>query len=296
MWSAFWAEGTSLFPTLKEKDGAMSIVSISMQIGSYGEEIAALIAKRCNFQFVDQAQVHQLAQECDAEFSKACTFYEAEMKPSFFESFFFNNAAYTALFESLNFELASRGNVVIVGRGAQIVLRNIPGVFKARIVAPRELRIKRVMDQKKVSMEEAATYVEKYDHQRQSLIRSIFNKDLRDLRLYDLIINTVAYTPEGAADILCLAIEKHQKDQAPDALKEDLKAKAFAKRVESYVKKKIWTSSYRNIEVTCTGTGEVTLSGFVPDKKTKEHAEEIAATVSGVKKVTNELRTTELSF
>jgi cytidylate kinase len=274
----------------------MSIVSISMQVGSYGDEIAAQVAKKCHFQFVDQAQVHQLAQECDAEFSKACTLYEAETKPSFFESFFFNNAAYTALFESLNYELASRGNVVIIGRGAQIVLRDIPGVFKARIVAPKELRIKRVMDAKKVSMEEAASYVEKYDHQRQALIRSIFNKDLRDLRLYDLIVNTAAYAPEGAADILCLAVEKHQKGREPETLKEDLKNKAFAKRVESFVKKKIWTSSYRNIEITSTGAGEVTLTGFVPDKKTKEHAAEIAATVPGVQKVINELRTTELSF
>jgi cytidylate kinase len=274
----------------------MSIVSISMQVGSYGNEIAAQVAKKCHFQFVDQAQVHQLAQECDAEFSKACKLYEAETKPSFFESFFFNNAAYTALFESLNYELASRGNVVIIGRGAQIVLRDIPGVFKARIVAPKDLRIKRVMDAKKVSPEEAASYVEKYDHQRQALIRAIFDKDLRDLRLYDLIINTVSYTPEGAAEVICFAIEKHQKHQEPETLKEDLKNKAFAKRVESFVKKKIWTSSYRNIEIATTGSGEITLTGFVPDKKTKEHAAEIASTVSGVQKVINELRTTELSF
>jgi cytidylate kinase len=274
----------------------MSIVSISMQIGSYGDEIAALVANKCNFQFVGQAQVHQLAQDCDVEFSKACTLYEAEMKPSFFETFFFNSAAYTALFESLNYELASRGNVVIIGRGAQIVLRDIEGVFKARVVAPKELRIKRVMDEKKVSMEEAASFVEKYDHQRQALIRSIFNKDLRDLRLYDVIINTVAYTPEGAADILCLAVEKHQKERDPEILKEDLKRRAFAKRVESVVKKKIWTSPYRNIDITTAAPGEVKLSGFVPDKKTKEHAAEVASTVPGVQKVINELRTTELSF
>jgi cytidylate kinase len=274
----------------------MSIVAISMQIGSYGDEIAALVAKKCNFQFVDQGQVHQLAQDCDSEFSKACTLYETEAKPSFFETFFFNNAAYTALFESLNYELASRGNVVIIGRGAQIVLRDTPGVFKARIVAPKELRIKRVMEMKKVSMEEAASYVEKYDHERQALIRSIFDKDLRDVRLYDVILNTTSYKPEGAAEVLCFAIDKHEKRQEPETLKEELKNKAFAKRVESFVKKKVWTSSYRNIEATTTGAGEVTLSGFVPDKKTKEHAGEIAATVSGVRKVVNQLRTTELSF
>jgi cytidylate kinase len=274
----------------------MSIVSISMQIGSYGDEIAALVAKKCHFQFVDQAQVHQLAQDCDSEFSKACTLYEAETKPSFFESFFFNNAAYTALFESLNYELASRGNVVIIGRGAQIVLRDIPGVFKARIVAPKEVRIKRVMDKMKVAMEEAASYVEKYDHKRKALIRSIFDKDLRDWGLYDLILNTIGYAPEGAADLLCVAIEKHQKAEEPENLKQDLKNKAFAKRVESFVKKKVWTSSYRNIEVMTTTPGEAILSGFVSDKKTKEHAAEIAATVPGVQKVVNELRTTELSF
>jgi cytidylate kinase len=278
----------------KEQD--MAIVVISRQVGSFGDEIASLVARKCSFQLIDQAQVHQLAQDCDSEFSKACTLYETELKPSFFEGFFFQSPAYSSLFESLNFEVASRGNVVIVGRGAQIVLRDVPGVFKARIVAPVEIRIKRVMEDKNVSGEEAGEFVSKYDTQRRALIRSIFDKDLRDWDLYDLILNTVSYDPETGSDILCKAVEVMKKDVDDADLHEKLKNMAFAKRVESSLKKKIWTSSYRNIEVTASSDGAVTLSGFVPDKKTKERAKKIAQDVRGVSRVENELRTTELSF
>jgi hypothetical protein len=274
----------------------MGIITISRQVGSFGEEIGILVGKKLGYDVVDQAKVHKLAQECDAEFTKACTLYETEAKPGFFESFFFQSAAYTSLFESLNYELASQGNVVIIGRGAQIVLRDLPGVFKARIVAPLDVRVERVMARGNVPRDEARRFVDKYDSQRRALIRSVFDKDLRDWDLYDLILNTKCYTAEKGAEILCKAVEAMNQLAEGENLQERLKNLAFAKRIESHIKKSIATSPYRNIEITATSDGAVTLEGFVQDKKTKEKAGEIAKSGQGVTSVQNNLRTTELSF
>ena len=274
----------------------MAIVVISRQVGSYGDKIAALVAKTLNYELVDRSKVHQVAQECDPDFSGACTLYEEERKPGFFESFFFQDPSYTSLFESLTYELASRGNVVILGRGAQIVLRHFPEVFTARIVAPTDVRVQRIMLEKAVSVEEARHFIEKHDKQRSALIQSVFDRDLSDWTLYDVILNTASYDADSGAKTICEAIGAKLKPTNEAELTQKLKNMAFAKRVESHIKKHIITSAYRNIFVSATSDGVVTLSGFVSEQKEKTKVEKFAANVTGVKEVINDLRTTELSF
>ena len=274
----------------------MAIVVISRQVGSYGDKIAALVAKTLNYELVDRSKVHQVAQECDPDFSNACTLYEEERKPGFFESFFFQDPSYTSLFESLTYELASRGNVVILGRGSQIVLRDLPDVFTARIVAPSDIRVHRIMQEKGVSADEARHFIDKHDKQRRALTQSVFDRDLYDWTLYDVILNTASYDPESGAKIICEAVEEKIKPTAEPELKQKLKNLAFAKRVESHIKKHVVTSAYRNITVSATSEGVVSLSGFVSDQKDKAKVEKLAANVAGVKEVVSDLRTTDLSF
>jgi cytidylate kinase len=274
----------------------MAIVVVSRQVGSLGDEIAAETAKRLGLKLVDQAEVHRMAKSCDSEFEKACTLYETELEPGFFERFFFSNAGHTSLFESLNLELASKGDVVIVGRGAQIVLKDVPGVFKTRIVAPREIRIRRVAEAQKVTPSEAADFVDRYDAQRRALIRTIYDKDLKDWDLYDMVLNTTNYTVETGSEIICKAVQLMPKQQDEKVLTKALGLLAFAKRVESKIKKRVTTSPYRSIEVKAGEGGAITLEGFVSDKRTREIVAEIASQVEGVTKVQNNLRTTGLSF
>ena len=274
----------------------MAIVVISRQVGSYGDKIAGVVAGKLNYELVDRSKVHQVAQECDPDFTNACTLYEEERKPSFFESFFFQDPSYTSLFESLTYELASRGNVVILGRGAQIVLRDLPDVFTARIVAPSDIRMQRIMKEKGVSADEARHFIDKHDKQRRALTQAVFDRDLYDWTLYDVILNTASYGIDAGAKIICEAVEEKMKPTKEAELSQKLKNMAFAKRVESHIKKHIVTSAYRNITVSATSEGVVTLSGFVSEQMDKAKVEKLAGNVSGVKEVVSDLRTTELSF
>lgn len=274
----------------------MAIITISRQVGSFGDEIAAILARKINHQLVDQAHVHQFAQSCDADFSEACSLYEKEAQPRFFERMFFNSPAYTSLFESLNLELASKGDIILIGRGAQIVLKDIPGILSVRIVAPMDTRIARMAEEKNISKDEAANFIRKYDHQRASMIRTIYDKDFRDWALYDLIINTTSFSAESAADIIAKGVEEMHFEHTDEQLKEKLKLMCFGKRIESALKKEILTSTFRDIQVEVSPEGVVTLDGYVQDVKARELAEKIALKIDGVKKVTNQLRTTELRF
>jgi len=250
----------------------MAVVAISRKVGSYGDEIAALVAQRLGYRLVDREQVHRLAQDCDDEFRRACAVFEAERgQGGLWEHLFFGDPAHAALFAALNLELAAQGQVVLVGRGAQIVLQGLPGVFKARIVAPKALRVERIMALKGLSQEEAQEYVSRHDDQRRALIQSVFRADLNDWSLYDLVLNTAGMTKQAAAEVIARGVELLPAPADPEALTRTLKDLAFAKRVESALKRRILTSGYHDIQVTARG-GAVTLNGVLADKRAKEKA------------------------
>ncbi len=275
----------------------MAVVTISRKVGSLGDEIGALVARKLGYELVSREGVHRIARECDLEFQDACAAFEAETAPGgVWERMFFRDPAYTSLFEALNLELASRGDVVILGRGAQIALAEVPGVFHARVVAPSGLRVERIAQRMGLGLDEAREFVRHYDQQRRSLIESVYHKDLADWSLYNMVINTASLSAEAGAELISLAVRSLPPVNDPQAVSQDLAHRAFAKKVESAIKKRILTSPYHDIRVRCPLEGHVVLEGFVQDRATRQRAQEVAAQYPGVVKADNQLRTTELSF
>lgn len=276
----------------------MGIIAISREVGSFGDEIAEQVAKKLNFTLIDRSAIHHLIKECDLDFSKACEAFEEEVKPhGFFERISFSNPSYTARFFSLNYEAAGKGNVVLLGRGAQVVLSDVPGVLKVRVIAPQELRVERIMKRMNLTRDEALEYAESYGAERRALIHAIYGrKDPYAPSLFDLIINTAALGLNDAIDIVEIAARKLMASSDRDATSKLLKRLAFAKEVESIIKKEVSTLPTRDLNVEANDLGEIVLNGLVMDKRSRERAEKIAAKVQGVTKVTNNLKTTTLSF
>ena len=86
-------------------------------------------------------------------------------------------------------EPASRGNCVIVGRGAPYILRDRPDAFHTFIFASDEEKIRRIMTLGKTK-EEAAQLVEEVDGERAQFIRRYFGKQWPHRPLYNVMINS----------------------------------------------------------------------------------------------------------
>lgn len=274
----------------------MNIVTVSRLVGSYGDIIAATTARKLGLELLGRDQVHDLAESCDPEFRDACTAYENEHGPGFFERIFFDSPSYTSLFQALTYEAASRGKVVLVGRGCQIVLRDVPGVLKVRVVAPPDVRTKRIMERYNFTRDEAEDFVRSYDHKRETLIRSIFRSDSNDWALYDVIINTAHFTSGAASEVVLDALAHLYRPSDEEAVLERLRNLAVAKRIETLIRKKLTSSAAGNVVVEMESAGVATLGGKILDKQGKVKAERIAEEYPGVAKVINELKVTELSF
>lgn len=274
----------------------MNIVTISRQLGSLGDVVASIVARKKGFKLISADQVHERAMACDPEYSDACSMYETEKGPGLLGRIFFDSPAYNSLFQSLTYEFASEGNVVMMGRGSQFILKDVPGVFRARIVAPTEIRVERIRERQNVSRDEAARLVREHDRRRASLLQAVFEHDLRDWALFDTIINTARYSANGASEALISAYSYLEKAPEPEHLKEKLAAMALAKSIETLIKKRLSSLEAYRVEVSGEPEGQIVISGLIRDQKNKMRCEQIAQEFEGVSSIRNELKVTGLSF
>jgi cytidylate kinase len=108
--------------------------------------------------------------------------------------------------------LAEMGNVILVGRGAFIITRKIPGGLHVRIIGSEERRIKHLQEYYGLSRRNAIKHMKEENEGRAKYIKKVFGKNIEDPLLYDLVINSDHISDEEAADIIgSLVLRKSKK-------------------------------------------------------------------------------------
>jgi cytidylate kinase len=86
--------------------------------------------------------------------------------------------------------LAELGNVILVGRAANVITVSLENVFHVRLIGSLEVRVKLIQDYFKLSRKTAAACVKKEDSGRKRYLRRHFHRNVDDPLLYHVIINT----------------------------------------------------------------------------------------------------------
>ncbi len=166
----------------------MSTITISRQFGSLGTEIAQEVAEKLNYGYVDKEKIGKIV----ADFGFGLLEVEKfdEKKPPFWDSLSLQRSNFLHAVQTAIYDLAQKGQVVIVGRGGQVLLKNLPGILHVRIFAPFDLRVKRLVWSKRADEKYAVRMLRQMDHDSAGYIQSFFRADWNDASLYDLLINT----------------------------------------------------------------------------------------------------------
>lgn len=205
----------------------MAVITLSRQLESGGDEVARLLCERLGYQRFDKAAMAKAGEKMGLAVSAiqgAVNFKPAAK--NLLERWFGNVenpvSGNTFTFGGRNDALQDltiadlmeiiqagykQGNVVIVGRGGMAALQDKPDILHVRILAPMEVRVKRLMKTEGVGKEEAQKMIRERDQSDVEWIRRYFGLDSHDPQLFDLIINTAKYTPEQAVDLIVKALE-----------------------------------------------------------------------------------------
>ena len=103
-------------------------------------------------------------------------------------------------------QLARMGNVVIVGRGANVITAKLKNTFHVRLIASLEKRIEHIKSLMGMNEKEALSYIKKEDENRKKYLKSYFHADVDDPLLYHMTVNTDLLTHKGAAYLIAEAV------------------------------------------------------------------------------------------
>jgi cytidylate kinase len=259
----------------------MAIITISPQLGAGGPEIGVALGKRLGYRFVDQEVIQDAVRRYGLAEEKAS--HLDESKPTLFERFDAETRQYITVLQTTVLEFAEQDDCVLMGRGGQWLLRGIPHALRLRVIAPFEQRVKHLLRRsaesgEKLSQRAAVDLVRRDDAERAGRMRYLYEVDLEDPALYDLVVSTERLPYEAAVEMVERAVRRPEM-ATTDAGRELIASRVLVSRVQVALATNPETRRYR-ITVEARD-GVVVLEGTTA----LDQAVEVARTVSGVREV-----------
>lgn len=182
------------------------IVSISREYASGGRVIAQELAKRLNISYYDRNLLDEIAAEKLGSAEKLRKFDEVPRRwlsrtVRGMTSSAEENVAHIQ-FDYLLKKAESGEAFVIVGRCAEEVLSEFPGLVKIFILADEKYKIERVCDLRDVNVDEARGIMLRHDKKRKAYHNYYCDVKWGDSRGYDLCINSSRLGLERTTDLL----------------------------------------------------------------------------------------------
>jgi hypothetical protein len=205
-----------------------------------------------------------------------------ERRPSLWERFDAERRRYLAFLEAAYYAFAERGNLVTASRSGPFFVRDVRHALKVRIMAPVEVRVRRVMQQEQLDQKAAAVKVRRYDRELAGRIDYLFGLDWTRPENYDLVINTSDDAWAFYTDLLVVAARHPQYQPTPESLQR-IRDLSLAAQVRAALATDPGTQ-HLNVEVTAQA-GRVVLEGVVFNSAMMEAAIAVAKRVQGVMNV-----------
>ncbi|NJD67296.1 MAG: hypothetical protein C3F12_10255 [Candidatus Methylomirabilota bacterium] len=183
----------------------MAIITISRQIGSGGDEIAARLAAELGFTLVDHALLVELLKAQHLSQSDVEAVDEEERSTTSAQSP--ADQVYVDLLPAFITNLATEKDLVVLDCGGQCVFRGFPGALHVRVVAAAKERARRLMDERGIDERSAMRLIEESDETRRRFIRHYYGEDIDAAVHYDLVINTDRLSVEAAMRLIRPAVE-----------------------------------------------------------------------------------------
>ena len=116
-----------------------------------------------------------------------------------------DDALYMKTVTTIIRELSQRGDIVILGRGSHLILRDHPGALHVLTLAPLEVRVQRFAEREGLSLQEAAKRVHDLDKSRAAFHHKFFKVEADDPTCYDLALDTSRLSVDVAAELVAEA-------------------------------------------------------------------------------------------
>ena len=214
----FFKEGTKTLAPQTAGD-FYPVITISREYGCGGRILGHMLAEQLKLKFYDSEIISLIAKETgfseeyisrnENRLDNALLYemilqdYSAPLEKSLSKA----DALYVASAKVIR-HLASENPCVIVGRGADDLLKDNPLCLKVRLFAPYEKRLERCLQTYHLSKEKAQKAIELFDKRRAEHYAHYANANINDPHRYDIVLNTGEFSLEECATIIAALFEE----------------------------------------------------------------------------------------
>jgi len=206
----------------------MAVITISRLYGIGGRQFGLRLAKRLDYEYVDKELLSRLSDKLGRG-EEQVSFYEdmgrgpsssllamlARKYPAASGDVPAAGEYADAVAEILR-ELAGRGRAVIVGRGGQSVLADLPGALHLRLVADDLFLVSRLVAEggcEGFTESELLKRVRHHSEVRADFVRRHFDVDWADPLNYHLVINLGRLSADEAEDLVIGLIQRRETEE-----------------------------------------------------------------------------------
>ena len=185
-----------------KETGHGPVIAIAREPGSNDESIAKKLADELGLVLYDWKIVEEIAKDAHvseqavATMDENCQLDLEDWLAAFSPEPVFTSFQYLQSLRKVLFTIASHGNAVILGRGANLLLPPEMITLGLRFVAPLDLRVKNVMRELRLTQEKAAKHIAVTEREQRLWVKRHGFGDINDPAHYHMVINTVLVTPE----------------------------------------------------------------------------------------------------
>ena len=178
------------------------VVTISREPGCGGESIAETLSAELDFTCTTWDIVEQIAKDEHVSTQVVSTLDEkarSELEDwlaDFQGTRNLSSYAYLHDLKRIIFTIASHGSALILGRGANFYLPPEKRIGLC-LVAPLEVRIRNVMEERAFSEKHAREDIAKQEAEHRRFVKKYFQADIQDPTHYHLVINTALVKPQS---------------------------------------------------------------------------------------------------
>ena len=253
----------------------MPVLAMTREMGSGGREVAQRVADKLRLTLVLHHLVeHDLAEHLQAR--ESAVHHLLEGGATLRERLQIGNKRLARYATEEILDLANRGNVVIRGWGACVVLREVPHVLRVRVCAPMEVRERAVMERSDIKDNSAARgEIDRNDAAHRRALQNAYGVDREDSMLYDLVLNTERNSIEICAKLVCDLAESPEFRET-EAARAILNDKALEAHVRIKLRERFGVGTgVSGVEAKADG-GKIVLTGMAVHRVLVEDASKLA--------------------
>ena len=259
----------------------MSLITITRSIGSGGMQVARRVANELKFEFYDDRRLQEEAIKMGIpEDLKSLD----EKAPGLFDRILTHKPTlYKDLMEAVVYEVARRGQGIILDHGAHMLLQDFGCALHVRINASEAFRIQHLMDQQDINQEAAEKMIHKNDSARRDFLQFSFHIEWNDTSLYDIIIKRDKLSTDWVAKLIVEVAQSEEVKECSLTALEAMEKLSLLKKIEAAILKNNFSPIDFHIDILETDVAHIT--GWTHSKQQKDLLLKTVESVPGVSDV-----------